>query len=312
MKTVKILFAYLAFAGAASAQTFQGGGEVVDLWPAGDVPGNITTKPETATERGNGRQRWLSNVSKPRLELFKCASKEPAGLVIICPGGAYKGMSADNEGLSIAKWAVGRGFNAAILWYRVPDNMKGALQDIQRAIRLARANAGKWNINPDKICVVGFSAGANLCARASTRYNVKEYQPIDAADKLSAKPTHTCLIYPAYCDERNLNKMKIARSGKDEPAADYNSEYKLAANLLVDAGTPPAFIVQTLADTTYVNSSIAYFLALKKAGVKANLFLCDDGRHGFGLGKNISGTLVSMWPELFEKWLAINGFKSSK
>lgn len=312
MKKLAVIFALTISAACASRaqQPIPAAGEVFDLWPAGNIPGNITTKPESAS--GKEPARRLTNVSRPRLELFRSASKEPTGLVIICPGGGYQILSADNEGFSIANFVVERGISAAILWYRVPNNMKGALMDIQRAIRLARANAKQWNIDPEKICVMGFSAGANLCARASTRYKSREYEPVDAADKLSAKPSHTCLIYPAYCDAPTLRKLKISPSAKDEPAPDYNAEYKLAENLSVDADTPPAFIVQTLADKKYVNASLAYFLALKKAGAKANLFLCDDGAHGYGLCARRPDLLVAMWPALFEKWLASNGFKASK
>lgn len=285
-------------------------GEIIELWSRDTIPNNISAKPETFT--GEINKRWRYNVSNPRLEFFKAKSDKKAGIVIVCPGGGYSGLSADNEGYSIAKWVVEHGMNAAILWYRVPDNMNGALQDIQRAIRMIRSKADNLNIDADKICVIGFSAGANLCARASTRFNVNAYKPVDAIDKLSARPSHTCLIYPAYCDEPNYRSCKLVGDGKNQEYDDYNSTYKLADNLLVSKDTPPAFIVQTLADKKYVNSSIAYYLALKKVGVDANLFVCDKGKHGYGLGYWNQQDLVSMWPQIFDKWLTIHKFKGDK
>ncbi len=311
MKIIKYTVALLALACSASLfaqeeNQWKHTGEVYPLWQGVEMPANACVGKETVSRKPGSR--WMVNVSKPRLELFKAKTDKKAGLVIVCPGGGYSGLSIENEGSSIAEWAVSKGINAAVLYYRVPENMHGALQDIQRAIRLVRANADKWNIDSDKICVLGFSAGANLCARASTWFDKRTYKPIDGIDKLSAKPSHTCLIYPAYCDEPTFVYRKISGKKGDE-VLDYNSEYELAKNLYVNKDTPPAFIVQTLQDTNYINASIAYYLALKKVGVNANLFICDKGKHGYGLGKSLPDALVSMWPEIYEKWLDINGFK---
>lgn len=312
MKKIKSIISYLIFGAVCStfAQDKISSGEIYPLWKDVQIPGNVCSAKEQISRKYP--YRWMLNVSTPRLELFRASSKEPAGLVIVCPGGGYNGLSIDNEGLSIAQWLVSKGINAAILYYRVPENMLGALQDIQRAIKMARANAKQWNINADKICVIGFSAGANLCARASTNFKKASYKPVDEIDKLSAKPSHTCLIYPAYCSDKAFVQYKIARTGRKFEDLDYNTEYELAKNLNVSSDTPPAFIVQTLEDKNYVNSSLAYYLALKKAGVDANLFLCDKGVHGYGLGKRIPDNLVAMWPEIFEKWLTINKFKGDK
>ncbi len=291
---------------AQEAPAWKHTGEVYPLWKGVEMPLNAcVAKEKVSREPGH---RWMENVSEPRLEFFKAKTDKKAGLVIVCPGGGYNGLSIENEGSSISNWVTSKGINAAILYYRVPENMRGALQDIQRAIRLARANAEKWNIDPDKICVIGFSAGANLCARASTWFDRPVYKAIDDIDKFSARPSHTCLIYPAYCDEPTFVHHKVARQ-KRNGDLDYNAEYKLADNLHVNKNTPPAFIVQTLEDKNYVNASLAYYLALKKAGVPANLFLCDKGTHGYGLGRHMTQNLISMWPEIYEKWLDINGFK---
>ena len=281
-------------------------GETEILWKNG-VIGNVCTEKEVSE---NG---WVSNVSNPRLEFFKANTDKRTGLIIVCPGGGYQELAGSYEGVDVAKWANAHGMHAAVLWYRVPQNHIGALQDIQRAIRLARANADKWNINPDKICVMGFSAGANLCARASTRYHKPAYRPVDDIDKLSCKPNFTCLIYPAYCDDVCFKTCILKNEGMQKKSSnlDYNTEYKLTENLLIDKNTPPALIVQTVADP-YQNSAMAYFLAMKKAGAKADLFMCHDGQHGYGLGEKNQHELVSIWPEIFNKWLTLNGFKGDK
>ena len=299
---------------AACALSAQGkklssmGGEIFEIWNDGKVPGSVCTAAEELTRKPP--REFAVNVSVPRLEFFPSKNAQKSGLLLVCPGCGYFGMAVNHEGLQIAKWANERGMSACVLWYRVPDNMQGALQDVQRAIRFARSNAEKWNIDPNKIAVIGFSAGANLCARASTWFDAKAYAPVDGIDKFSARPDLTCLIYPAYCDAPTFVKYKLAPSGAQISAPDYNSEYALAANLPVDSSTPEAFIVQTLDDKNYKNSSVAYALALKKAGVPATLLLCDAGGHGFGLGQNKADKLVSMWPQLLDKLLTLRGFKS--
>lgn len=283
------------------------GGKCIDIWKGVEMPGNACIKQEVC--KGEPGRRWIWNVSKPRLEFFKPKTGKKTGLVIVCPGGAYGGLSADNEGGSVAKWLVEHGVAAAILWYRVPENMQGALYDILRAVRVARASADELGIDPNKICLMGFSAGANLCARASARYAARSYKGLDDIDKISARPDSACLIYPAYCDDPTFRALKIGAEPFDTDNPGYAQRYALAQNLSVNKNTPPAFIVQTLEDTAYVNASIAYFLALKDAGVDANLLLCSDGKHGYGLGLRNQGDLVSAWPQLFDKWLSINKYK---
>lgn len=146
-----------------------GASEISALWPDGKMPGAATDKKEWATvleKRIGGKDVLIvGGVSKPTIELFRAEAKAPTGFVIICPGGGYSSLAYDYEGTEIAQWLNARGVSAMVLKYRVPDNPEGALMDAQRAVRLARANAEKWNIAPNKIAVMGFSAGANLCAR---------------------------------------------------------------------------------------------------------------------------------------------------
>ena len=205
------------------------------------------------------------------------------------------------SGIEIAEALVKNGISAAVLAYRVPENRDGALMDAQRAIRYVRAHAKDFNINPDKVAIMGFSAGANLSARASTQFDAVAYKAADAIDKFSAKPNLTGLIYPAYCDNQNFEKRWYGIRS-DEQA--YDKKYALAPDLKISKDTPPAFLVETQPDP-YVDASIAYYLALKKAGIPACLHLFDKGKHGYGLRNKTD--LVSQWFDLYVKWLKHNG-----
>ena len=272
--------------------------KTLNIWGEGQMQGRAA-QADTLNKRN-----MFNAVKTPTLELFLAKTDKPTGMVIIAPGGGYQILAYPHEGVQIAKWLNECGISAAVLKYRVPDFPQEALADIQRAVRLVRANAQKWNVKPDKIAVLGFSAGANLCARASTNYAKNAYTPVDDIDKLSARPDATFLIYPAYCDqmgnERRWNK------GKFTPQADDAMLYKLAENLDVNKDTPPVFITQSLDDKNYINAGIAYFLAAKRAGIGANLHVFEKGGPGYGLA---NGKDWGKWTILAEDWLKAKGFK---
>ena len=296
-----ILIGIIAFAATSSVFAGSVKPNTLLVWPDGKMPG-------TAAESDKWRGTSVSAVKNPTLELYKINSDAPTPLVIICPGGGYSGLAYDHEGKQVAEWVNKMGMSAAILKYRVPRNPEGAIMDIQRAIRLARANANQWNVKPDKIAVIGFSAGANLCARASTNFLKSSYGNIDEADSQSARPDLTCLIYPAYCDDQGNNtRWNGTKTNFD---ADLNTLYKLAKNLDVSKESPPVFIAQSLDDKNYINSGLAYFLAAKKAGISANLHVFENGGHGYGLANapKHSGKTYSSWPELAENWFKSRGF----
>ena len=285
-----------------------GASEISAIWPDGKMPGKATDKKEWAKvgDTWIGKKDkvlMIGDVSKPTIELFKADTKTPAGFVVVCPGGGYGIVAYEHEGTEIAQWLNKQGVSAMVLKYRVPNNPEGALMDAQRAVRLARANAEKWNINPNKIAIMGFSAGASLSARASTRYNEKLYAPIDGADLLSARPDATILIYPAYCDEAGNNKRW--NKSDSEQRHDYNGMYRITGDLPVTKDTPPAFIVQTL-DDGLVNSAISYFLALKERKIPASVHIFQSGGHGYALRK--LDKPIDEWEDLLESWLEANNF----
>jgi acetyl esterase/lipase len=257
--------------------------EIIYLWP-GKVPGELKEKqPPVIDTSKNDKILRFDEVTNPAIEVFlpdKAINNGSA--VIVCPGGGYNILAFDLEGTEIAGWLNRLGFTAFVLQYRIPDKKGGALQDVQRAMRIVRNNPHKWNIDPEKIGVMGFSAGGSLSARASTLFNKKTYPPVDKSDSLSCRPSFTILIYPAYLDQG--------------PSLTLTPELELSKDV------PPIFIFQT-ADDPYGNSALVMAAALRNAKLPVELHILSTGGHGYGLrpGKVAAET----WPLLAEKWLGI-------
>ena len=257
--------------------------EIIYLWP-GKVPGELKEKqPPVIDTSKNDKILRFDEVTNPAIEVFlpdKAINNGSA--VIVCPGGGYNILAYDLEGTEIAGWLNRLGFTAFVLQYRIPDKKGGALQDVQRAMRIVRNNPQNWNIDPEKIGVMGFSAGGSLSARASTLFNKKTYPPVDKSDSLSCRPSFTMLIYPAYLDQG--------------PGLTLTPELELSKDV------PPIFIFQT-ADDPYGNSALVMAGALRNAKLPVELHFLSTGGHGYGLrpGKVAAET----WPLLAEKWLGI-------
>ena len=182
-------------------------------------------------------------------------------------------LAYDLEGTEIAAWLNKIGFTAFVLQYRIPNKKEGALQDAQRAIRIVRDNSKKWNVSPDRIGIMGFSAGGSLSARASILFNKKTYSPVDKSDSLSCRPSFTMLIYPAYLDEG--------------PGLSLTPELKLNKDV------PPIFIFQT-SDDPYGNSALVMASALRNAKLPVEMHLLPEGGHGYGVrpGKDCSQNMA--------------------
>ena len=257
--------------------------EIIYLWP-GKVPGELKEKqPPVIDTSKNDKILRFDEVTNPAIEVFLPDKAIKSGsAVIVCPGGGYNILAYDLEGTEIAGWLNRLGFTAFVLQYRIPDKKGGALQDVQRAMRIVRNNPQKWNIDPEKIGVMGFSAGGSLSARASTLFNKKTYPPVDKSDSLSCRPSFTMLIYPAYLDQG--------------PGLTLTPELELSKDV------PPIFIFQT-ADDPYGNSALVMAGALRNAKLPVELHFLSTGGHGYGLrpGKVAAET----WPLLAEKWLGI-------
>ncbi|MFA6703129.1 MAG: alpha/beta hydrolase [Dysgonamonadaceae bacterium] len=228
----------------------------------------------------------IGNVSEPTITFYPApANNNSRATIIVNPGGGYHILAYNLEGTEICNWFNSQGVNCVLVKYRVPrregrEKHEAPLQDLQRAIAYTRSHAAAWNIDPDKIGVMGFSAGAHLAAMGSTAYEKRSYPVVDEADKVSLRPDFCMLIYPAY-----LN-------GKD---------FTISPELNVNAKTPPTFLVQAEDDNGLLNSSIFYYYALKEAKVPAAMHLYPSGGHGYGLRN--TGDLVNEWPFRAMNWL---------
>lgn len=249
----------------------------VEIWPMGKMPGAGAKEPEVdMPDRGDGVRR-ITNVSAPTLEIFPVGKKN-APAIIVSAGGGYSYLTYNKEGTEVAKWLNANGITALVLKYRAPNNRVGALQDVQRAIRLARANAKQWNVDPKRLGVMGFSAGGHASARASTDYDNVSYTAIDDTDKKSARPDFAMLIYPAYLEK----------------------DGKIAAELNLKAKIPPTLIVSTEDDKSFVLGCKIYHAALDDAKITNKFLLYPTGGHGYGLR---SDKAVKTWPEDALAWL---------
>jgi len=255
--------------------------DTIYLW-TDKVPGEKEAKHEPVqTDNTKGNVVRLTNITNPALVVFKPIKQNDSGVgIIICPGGGYNILAIDKEGYEIAEWLNNLGFTAFVLQYRVPKKQKGALIDIQRAIRIVRSNSLKYNLNTRKLGVLGFSAGGNLCTRASTRFTSDTYEKSDNIDTLSSRPDFAMLLYPAYLDKgENRN---------------------ITPELEITKDTPPFFIFGT-ADDKHGNSALVMATALRDNKVPVDLHLLSKGGHGYG--KRPGNIAAETWPNLAREWL---------
>lgn len=281
----------------------------IPLWDK--VPDEITPKEysEKIVTNKDGIAEDVRKVTTPILTAyFADAEKSNGTSVIICPGGGYGMLAINKEGFKVAEWFNSLGINAFVLKYRLPSDLimknktVAPLQDAQEAIRLVRRNAVKWKLNPNKIGIMGFSAGGHLAATLSTHYSDKVYIP---SDTTSAKPNFSILIYPVISMQEGITHQGskdnlLGKDANDETTEKYSNEKQITAD------TPKAFLVHATDDKAVpVENSINYYLALKKEKVPAEMHLYENGGHGFGLGTK--GTNAS-WPKTCEKWLAVNNY----
>lgn len=254
--------------------------QTIALWP-GNVPGGTKEKqlPVFEADQHDNILR-IAGVTNPAMVVYNNCRNCSGAAVIVCPGGGYEILAIDLEGYEIATWLNSIGITAFVLQYRVPGQRDGALQDLQRAVRLVRENAGNWNLDPGKIGVMGFSAGGSLSARLCTLSGTNLYPAVDRADKQPFMPDFGMLIYPAYLDQGPASTV----SPENTPKAD----------------TPPMFLFAT-ADDPYANSTLVMAQAMRGAKRPVELHLLPEGGHGYGLRKG--SPAAETWPVLAEKWL---------
>ena len=265
----------------------------IAVWPgaAPGAPVNPPAEADTTSPKDNliaGRPLVrLGNVSSPTLTLYAPKGKNTGAAVVVFPGGGYNILAIDLEGTEVCDWLNSAGVTCFVLKYRVPSTgpfpkSAAALQDAQRALGLVRQHAADWGVDPNRIGVLGFSAGAHLAAALSTHFNQRLYPPIDAADQAGCRPDFAVIVYPGY----------LALADKN---------FAPNPDIVPTEKTPPQFIVQAEDDPVHVENATVYFMALKNAKVPAELHIYAQGGHGYGLRR--TELPVTSWPESVEVWL---------
>jgi acetyl esterase/lipase len=267
----------------------------VRLWE-GQAPLWVSNAPPEKIESGSDTNRRISQIEVPTLTIFSPPKEKNTGIAaVICPGGGYRILSWDKEGLNVAKWLQERGITGAVLKYRLPAPGQvemghlRPLMDAQHAIRLLRERATELGIKTNRVGIIGFSAGGHLAATAATKFT-------DA----TTRPDFAVLVYPVITVMANTHGgSRTNLLGRAPPEL---LQVEFSCERLVTAQTPPTFLVAARDDKTVpVTNSLMFAAACERAGVPVEIHLYDEGGHGFGLGVN--GGAVTNWPAQMEKFL---------
>jgi acetyl esterase/lipase len=276
----------------ASAET-----ETILLWPNG-APGAKGDKP----------------ADKPTLSVhLPDAKKADGAAVVICPGGGYGHLATDHEGRQVAQWLNSFGVAGFVLEYRHKGRGYGhpaPLQDAQRAIRTVRAQAKQFNIDPGRIGIMGFSAGGHMASSTGTHFDSGNAKSSDPIERVSSRPDFMILCYPVIAFGEPYTHFGSQHNllGK---GADAKLVSKMSSEKQVTKDTPPTFLFHTDADKAVPSeNSVQFYLALRRAGVPAELHIYRHGRHGIGLNRQPGVTAT--WPNRCEQWMEEMGFLKSK
>lgn len=265
--------------------------QVVRLWE-GEAPGAIGTEDRDI----------------PTLSVFRpSADKANGTAVVICPGGGYAGL-APHEGKPVAEWLNGIGVTGFVLKYRLGPRYHhpAMMNDVNRAVRIVRAHAEEWKINPDRIGVLGFSAGGHLTSTAVTHFDAGDPKASDPVERVSSRPDFGVLIYPVITLEGPVAHMGSRRNLLGDDPSPLLVE-SLSNQTQVTEKTPPCFLVHTSTDTGVpFENSLLFAEALHRHKVPVELHVFDHGPHGFGLGAN--DPVLKQWPELCAKWMEHHGW----
>ncbi|MGI4827815.1 MAG: alpha/beta hydrolase [Janthinobacterium lividum] len=301
------------------------------LWP-GVVPDpQPVAGPETVTPSGKnsliaGKEVLaVTNVTRPTLTVYSPTGRNTGAAVVVFPGGGYQILAIDLEGTEVCDWLTARGITCVLLKYRVTDvgpypksgpypESPMALEDAQRAMGLVRLHSREWNIDPHRIGVLGFSSGGHLVAAISTHSARRFYPLVDAADRESCRPDFAVSLYPGHLSlpaaewDAKQGTKKYALAPQNH-ALGVNRSLALNPDLHVTHQTPPTFLLQAEDDhVDNVDDSLAYYLALKQAGVPVEMHLYAHGGHAFGLRR--TAFPITAWPQLVETWLSTIGMTS--
>jgi acetyl esterase/lipase len=285
------------------------GQKQIPIWPgtppdAQPAAGPEVTKTETKELVAGKPWIYVENVSQPTITVYPPKGKNTGAAVMVYPGGGYEILAIDLEGTEICDWLTSKGITAVLLKYRVPftgphwdkklkrqvyPKAPMAQEDAQRALGLVRFHAAEWHINPNKIGVLGFSAGGHLVADISVHFEKRSYPIVDEADKVSCRPDFAAALYPGH--------LWI-----DEEKFELNPD--IANN--INSKTPPTFLLQAEDDyVDNVNQALVYYIGLKNAKVPVEMHLYAHGGHAFGLRR--TKLPITGWPQLVETWLKTIG-----
>jgi len=279
--------------------------QIIPLWQ-GDPPNYRETGEVTIWDTSDIVR--VRNVQKPDIAVFLPSKKNSTGeAVVICPGGGYGILAYDWEGSDIARWLNSQGIAAFVLKYRLPGSKsnivahKSPLMDAQRAMRMVRSKAEKWNLDPGKIGVMGFSAGGHLASTLSTHYDDGNSLSPDPVEQVSCRPDFSVLVYPviSFTGEFQHSGSRINLIGKD---ADEDLVKYYSNELQVDKDTPPAILIHSDDDEVVpVENSIAYYKALRGNKIASELHIYPYGGHGYSLA--IGQGHLSTWPDRVIEWI---------
>jgi acetyl esterase/lipase len=300
----------------------------VPIWPGAAPDPQPVKGLETVTTTGKDSlvagKPWVavSNVSLPTMTVYSPKGKNTGAAVVVFPGGGYQILAIDLEGTEVCDWLTAKGITCVLLKYRVTDvgsypksgpypESPMALEDAQRTVGLVRFHAAEWQIDPHKIGVLGFSAGGHLVAAMSTHFERRLYPAVDAADKESCRPDFAVAIYPGHLSiaAAEWDAQQGAKKFAVPHAAYADENLTLNPEVPVSSRTPSTFLLQNEDDhVDSVYDSLAYYIALQKAGVPVEMHLYAQGGHAFGLRR--TKLPVTEWPELVETWLGSIGIIS--
>ena len=300
-KIIPLVIAVLFFFGSAPAQDV-----VLSLWPEDEIPNFIDTGEADVFDTSDIVR--IRHVQKPDISIYLPSRRNATGkAAIVIPGGGYRVLAYDAGGTDIAKWLNSKGIAAIVLKYRLPhtgNNIvghKSPLMDAQRAMRLARYHAGQWEIDPQQIGVIGFSAGGHLASTLSTMFDYGDEGNQDPVERQSSRPDFSILVYPVISSDSSIwHRGSFRALLGDDPPEELLLKYSTEKQIKVD--TPPTILIHSADDTSVpVQNSIIYFQALIDKDIPAEMHIYPFGGHGFSLA--IGRGHLSTWTDRVIDWI---------
>lgn len=308
--SVAVLSSGVAFADKPSADTAAEVAATHYLWPGRTAPGSAGVDIEQRiVERSKDPalpDRIITGITRPYMVVHRPAHPNGAALLVV-PGGAYRRIVLDKEGSALVPvFAEQFGYTLFVLRYRLPgeghDNARDApLADAQRAVRLIRANADDWGVDPDRVAVIGFSAGGHVAASLAMRYDEVLAPPVDAIDRIHARPDSVLLMYPVIDMGAHAHAVSREHLLGINPSPESIAAYSLHNRVRADM--PPMFLLHAEDDASVdIENTLQLYQALREAGVATEMHIYPEGGHGFGV-RDIGGSTLALWPRIADAWL---------